>query len=193
MADMSIWGKLLVLAAFGQVIVIGIGAAFAYLQIRGIRRQQEAELIRQIFATLNEPRFAAALDFVYNDLAKRLTEPSYVSEIAEGRATVDSHRELVVMHYFNGLGLLVHEKMVDEDPVVFIVASPVMRAWIQLAPVIELMRRRFAHAYTPFESLVVRARAIDLSAINSRFQADTPQLREQWQSTAHDLVEKRVP
>ncbi|MGC2128987.1 MAG: hypothetical protein WA629_02720 [Candidatus Aquilonibacter sp.] len=186
---MSLWEQLLVIAAFGQVIVIGVGAIFAYLQIGGLRRQQEAQLIREIFATFNEPGFAGALDFVYNGLSKRLTEPAYVEQIAQGRATVETHRELIVLHFFNELGLLVHEKMVGERPIVFIVASPAMRAWEQLAPVIELMRRHFPHAYTPYESLVVRARAIDLSTINARFMAETPQLREQWESTARDLAD----
>jgi hypothetical protein len=184
---------LLVVATFGQVVVVGAGAVFAYLQIRGLRRQQEANLIQEIFTTLNSADFSAALDFVYNDLGKRLMEPAYVAEIAGGRATAATHRELVVLHFFNGIGLMCHEKLVDVGNVVFIVASPVMRAWAQLAPVIELMRRTYPHAYTPFQSLVVRARAVDLGAINARYQAQTPELREQWQSTARDLVELRLP
>ncbi|HTZ53952.1 MAG TPA: hypothetical protein VMB20_02730 [Candidatus Acidoferrum sp.] len=64
---------------------------------------------------------------------------------------------------------------------------------VQLAPVIELMRRTYPHAYTPYQSLVARARATDLGAINARFQAENLELREQWQSTAHDLVERRLP
>jgi hypothetical protein len=190
---MSTWEILLVIATFGQVVVVGAGAIFAYLQLRGLRRQQEAALITDIFATLNSAEFAAALDFVYNDLAKRLMERSYVAEIAEGRATVASHRELVVLHFFNGLGLLVHRRMVDDANIVFIIASPAMRAWKQLAPVIEQMRRTYPHAYTPFESLVAHARAIDLGEINARFQRETPSLRAQWESTANDLAERRLP
>jgi hypothetical protein len=190
---MSLWETLLVLATFGQVVVVGAGAVFAYLQLRGLRRQQEAMLVTDIFATLNSADFAAALDFVYNDLGTRLMEPSYLAEVAEGRATAASHRELVVMHFFNGLGLLVHRKMVDDANIVFIIASPAIRAWKQLAPVIEQMRRTYPHAYTPFQSLVARARAIDLGAINARFQEETPELRTQWQSTAQDLVDRRLP
>lgn len=190
---MSTWEILLVIATFGQVVVVGAGAFFAYMQLRGLRRQQEAALIGDIFAMLNSADFGAALDFVYNDLAKRLMEPSYVAEVAEGRATVASHRELVVLHFFNGLGLLVHRNMVDDQNIVFIIASPVMRAWLQLAPVIEQMRRTYPHAYTPFQSLVARARAIDLGAINMRFQEETPALRAHWQSTAQDLVDRRLP
>lgn len=189
---MSQWEVLLVIATFGQVVVVGAGAFFAYMQLRGLRRQQEATLVQEIFTTLNSDEFAPALDFVYNDLSKRLMEPTYVREIAEGRATAAAHRELVVLHFFNGLGLLVHQKMVGDQNIVFIIASPAMRAWMQLVPVIELMRRTYPHAYTPFQSLVVRARAIDLGAINARFQADTPQFREHWQSTARDLVEQRL-
>ncbi|HEY2473831.1 MAG TPA: hypothetical protein VGI19_03425 [Candidatus Cybelea sp.] len=96
------------------------------------------------------------------------------------------------MHFFNGLGLLVHSKMVSEGPIVSIVASPCMRAWERLAPVVELLRRRYPHAYTPFESLVVRSRAIDLTAINSRFRAETPLLQAQWEETARDLVNGRI-
>ena len=96
------------------------------------------------------------------------------------------------MHFFNGLGLLMHTKMVGEYPIVQIVASPCIRAWERLAPVIELLRRRYPHAYVPFESLVVRSRAIDLAAINARFRGETPRLREQWEATARELVEKRI-
>jgi hypothetical protein len=187
------WEFWIVIASFGQLLVIAAGSVFAYMQIRGLRRQQEANLVQEIFSTLNSPDFSAALDFVYNDLGKRLMEPAYAAEIAEGRATAATHRELVVLHFFNGIGLLCHEKMVDVRNVVFIIASPVMRAWTQLAPVIELMRRTYPHAYTPFQSLVVRARAVDLAVINARYQAQTPELREYWQSTARDLVERRLP
>ncbi|MGA7355164.1 MAG: hypothetical protein WBW76_07025 [Candidatus Cybelea sp.] len=149
-------------------------------------------MIQQIFATLNKPQFASALDFVYNGLVTRLAETAYVREIAEGKATAASHPEFVVLHFFNGLGLLMHTKMVGEYPIVQVVASPCIRAWERLAPVVELLRRRYPHAYTPFESLVVRSRAIDLVAINARFRAETPQLREQWEATGRELVEKRI-
>lgn len=64
--------------AIGQLVVIAVGPFFAYQQISRFRRQQEADLIQRIFATLNEQRFANALEFVYHDLAIRLTEPAYV-------------------------------------------------------------------------------------------------------------------
>lgn len=96
------------------------------------------------------------------------------------------------MHFFNGLGLLVHNKMVAEYPIVFIVASPCMRAWERLVPVVELLRRHYPHAYTPFESLVVRSRAVDLAAINKRFRTETPQLREQWEATGRELANQRI-
>jgi hypothetical protein len=186
------WEQLTAVAALGQILVIAAGAFFAYQQINRLRRQQEAELIQRIFERLNEDQFAGALDFVYNDLALRLTESAYVREIFEGRATAASHREFVVMHFFNGLGLLVHNKMVAEYPIVFIVASPCMRAWDRLTPVVALLRRRYPHAYTPFESLVARSRATDLAAINERFRTETPQLRAQWEATARELAENRT-
>jgi hypothetical protein len=189
---MTVWERLIALAAIGQLAVIAAGSIFAYMQLGSLRRQQEAGLIQQIFQTLNADEFATALDFVYNSLPKKLTEPPYIREIAEGRATATSHRELVVMHFFNGLGLLVHAKIVGDYPIVSIVASPCMRAWDRLAPVVELMRRRYPHAYTPFESLVVRSRALDLSAINSRYRSETPRLRKEWETTTRDLVDRRI-
>lgn len=189
---MSIWERLTAIALTGQFIIIAVGTLLAYLQLRGLRHQREAGLIQHIFEKFNEHEFAKALDFVYNELPKRLMEPAYVREIAAGRATSSSHCELVVMHFFNELGLLVHTGMVREYPVVPIVASPCMRAWERLAPVIELMRRRYPHAYTPFESLVVRARSLDLSAINPRFRAETPRLGSEWERTARDLADRRT-
>lgn len=189
---MTVWEQVTAVAAFLNVIVIAVGALFAYQQIDRLRRQQEAELVQQIFETLNADKFAGALDFVYNELSTRLTEVPYIREIAEGRATAASHREFVVMHFFNGLGVLVHTNMVGEYPVVPIVASPCIRAWEHLAPVIELLRRRYPHAYTPFQSLVARALAVDLGAINAAFRAATPNLRLQWEETSRDLIDKRI-
>jgi hypothetical protein len=188
----QVWEQITSLAAIGQLIVIAIGAIFAYEQIKRLRHQQEAELVQRIFMTLSSQEFAAALSFVYNDLAAHLADKAYVREIAEGKATAATHREFVVMHFFNGLGLLVHAKMVTEYPTVLIIASPCMRAWERVAPVVELLRRKYPHAYTPFESLVVRSRAIDLAKINDRFRSETPHLRQQWETTARDLVEKRI-
>jgi hypothetical protein len=67
-----------------------------------------------------------------------------------------------------------------------------MRVWDLVAPVIELLRRRYPHAYTPFESLVVRSRAIDFAKIHDRFRSETPHLHDQWETTGRDLVEKRI-
>jgi len=188
----QLWEQIMALAAIGQLIVFTVGAIFAYQQIRRLREQQEADLVQRIFTTLNSQEFAAALSFVYNDLAAHLADKAYVREIVEGKATAASHREFVVMHFFNGLGLLVHARMVCEYPTVLIIASPCMRAWDRVAPVVELLRRRYPHAYTPFESLVARSRAVDLAKINDRFRSETPHLQKQWETTARDLVEKRI-
>jgi hypothetical protein len=40
--------------------------------------------------------------------------------------------------------------------------------------------------------LVVRSRALDLSAINPRFRAETPRLGCEWERTARELVERRI-
>lgn len=189
---MMAWERLTAIAALLNVIVIGVGAFFAYQQIKRLRRQQEAELVQNIFATLNTDNFASALDFVYNGLSSRLAHEPYVREIAEGRATAASHREFIVMHFFNGLGVLVHTNMVGEYPVVPIIASPCIRAWEHVAPVVELLRRRYPHAYTPFQSLAARSLAVDLKVINARYRSETPGLCVEWEETGRSLTEKRI-
>jgi hypothetical protein len=72
------------------------------------------------------------------------------------------------------------------------VASPCIRSWERLAPIVELMRRRFPHAYTPFEALVTRARAVDLPSVRARYLSETPRLRTQWEATGRDLVDRRI-
>ena len=184
-----LWAEIIALAAIGQVIVIALGAVFAYLQLVGLRRQQEAALIQNVFEKLNSAEFARALAFVYDDLPNRLRESAYVGEITEGRATVSTHPELAVMHFFNALGLMVHMKMVSEHCIVPFIASPCMRSWDHLAPVVGLMRRHYPHAYSPLESLVARSRAVDLDGINARFRSQTPGLRTQWERTSHEITD----
>ena len=99
------WDEWAALASIGQFVVVGAAVIFAYLQLRGLRQQQEAQVVQHIFDELNAPKFAAALDFVYSHLAERLNDPDYVRVIRDGRATVSSHTEMIVMHFFNELGL----------------------------------------------------------------------------------------
>jgi hypothetical protein len=186
------WAEFGAVAETGQFIAIAGALFVAYFQLRHLRLQQEAALIQSIFADLNSEVISGALDFVYSELPVKLTSVAYLQEIAEGRATAASHRELVVMHFFNGLGLLLHSKMVREYPIILIIASPCVRSWDKLAPVVELMRRRYPHAYTPYESLVVRARKCDFSSINSRFRLESRHLKEQWTQTARDLDARRI-
>jgi hypothetical protein len=180
------------IAAFLQLAVFAIGALVAYRQLCGLRNQQEGELIQRIFEKLSAEKFADALEFVYSALADRLKDPTYVSELRQGRATAASHPELHVLHFFNALGLLVHAGMVREELIVPFVATPCMRSWQRLTPVIELMRRRYPHAYSPFESLVVRSRGIDLSTVRRRFRRSTPRLRMLWEGTAKDLENAQI-
>jgi hypothetical protein len=185
------WDALTFCASAGQLTVLVAGAVFAYLQLRGLRRQQEAQVVQHIFDELNAAKFSQALNFVYNDLPERLRDVAYAREIRDGTATVFSHREMIVMHFFNELGILVHERLISELIVPF-VASPCIRSWKNLAPVIELMRRRYPHAYTPLEALVTRARAADLSSVRARYLSDTPHLRSHWEVTGRDLIECRI-
>jgi hypothetical protein len=186
------WAEFGAIAETGQFIAIAGALFVAYYQLRHLRRQQEAALIQSIFADLSSEAIAGALDFVYSELPAKLTSVAYVQEIAEGRATAASHRELVVMHFFNGLGLMLHSKMVREYPTILIIASPAVRSWDKLAPVVELMRRRYPHAYTPYEALVARARTCDFSSINSRFRWESRHLQKQWTQTARDLADRRI-
>jgi len=69
---------------------------------------------------------------------------------------------MVVMHFFNELGLLVHAKLVSELIVPFI-ASPRMRSWERVAPVVELMRRRYharLHAFRSARGAVARSQSL---------------------------------
>ncbi len=189
--NVLIWIELAAIAAFGQFVFVVVAAVVACMQLRGLWRAQEAAVVQHIFDELNTHQLAEGLEFVYTALAERLDDPAYVSTIHDGTATASSHNELVVMHFFNEIGLLVHEKLISELIVPFI-ASPCIRSWERLLPVVELMRRRYPHAYTPFEALVTRARAVDLGAINSRFRAESPRLRLEWQRTARELIEHRI-
>src|SRR5579862_1995562 len=87
-----VWEEIIAFAAVGQLVAIVVGAFVAYLQLSGLRRQREADLIERIFKRLNSEELAAALDFVYNQLSRKLSEPSYVREIHEGKASATTIR-----------------------------------------------------------------------------------------------------
>jgi hypothetical protein len=50
------WDQLAALASFGQFVVVTAAAIFAYLRLRGLRRQQEGQIVQHTFDELNQPQ-----------------------------------------------------------------------------------------------------------------------------------------
>lgn len=188
------WQDLAAIATVGQFIVVLVAAILALFQVQHMRRQNTSAAIRLLMRELGSDRMARALEFVYNDLAERLGDPRYVEELVSGRATPVTHPELVVVAYFNEIGLLVDYGLAETDPAVPLIAGPCLRAWRCLVPAFKLVRSVRPHTWSPFQSLVVRCRAVDFSASAQDYRRHLPRsLQAGWKQTAAEIEAADIP
>ena len=172
--DMS-WEMLSAIGTFGQFIVVIAAAAFATMQIRQLRRQNELQ------ATI--PYFNYARSEVYRSAARlihmqRSDPPDEQLAIALAAADVSDPRvQQLSAHgdFFNELGLLVQEGLIDGRVVLTHFYFHIGAAWAVLRPFAAKCRRtQKSHMWGSFEALAVRARTVTPSDRVKRLRRQLP-------------------
>ena len=131
-----------VVAAIGVLI----GVAFAYLEVRNLVRTRQTDLIMRLYSTFGSKEFQDALDKLrprkfkdYDDYVKKYGW----SDVAE------------VAILFEGLGVLLHRKLIDVSLVDDLFTGPIERIWEKVKPMVEGFRKQYNQpgAYWFFEYL----------------------------------------
>lgn len=98
--------------------------------------------------------------FVQSELVYKLREKAYRAELERiGFIDARMHLEVNVLNWFNELGALLKNGLVEEMTFMDLFARLAVQYWEMLAPAVAILRRRRgASQYHSFEYLAIRAR-----------------------------------
>ena len=102
------------LAQVASLIVVLAAAIAAIVQLRHLRASNELEALLVLTEQLRAPQMQKAFRFVQTELNERLEEPAYRRDLARiGYVDADAHPEMEVCNWFNEVGTLVKNRLVD--------------------------------------------------------------------------------
>jgi len=147
------------LTQIGTLIVVAGTAVAAIAQLRHLRASNELEALLTLTEQLRQPDLRHALAFVQFELEERLRDPAFRHELsAIGYIDARAHPEMDACNWFNQVGTLVKNGLIDERTFLDLFSRLVTYYWNRLEPVIALLRReRGEGQHENFEFLALLA------------------------------------
>jgi hypothetical protein len=147
------------IAQVGTLLVFAATAAAGLVQLRHLRASNELEGLLRLTEHLREPELQRAFKYVQSELGGRLESPAYRAELARiGFIDAGLHPEMDVCNWFNEVGALVRNRVIDEAIFLELFNRLVTYYWTKLSPVIAILRRlRGPTEYENFEFLAQQA------------------------------------
>ena len=145
--------------AIATLLVFGGTAAAALVQIRHLRASNELDALLRITELMRADGLQDAFRYVETELAAKLADPAYRRELGK-RGFVDArrHPEMDVCNWFNEVGTLVKNQLIDEHTFLDLFNRLVTYYWNRLEGVVAVLRReRGPGQYENFEYLAMLA------------------------------------
>jgi hypothetical protein len=132
-----------------QTVSIGVASAsvvagviYYAFQIRHQAKMRQTDLIMRVYSTLSTKELEEAwykvlnLEFKdYDDFAKK--HGSIMSETPENVAFS------IIAYFFDGIGVLLHKKLVDIDLIDDLMSESIIVTWEKMKPIVEGYRKQY--------------------------------------------------
>jgi len=118
-----------VLAAAGVIV----GVALAYLEVRGLVQTRRTDLVMDLYRDFGDKDFQKAWQMVISSEYKDYNE--YVVKYG-----LDEVYQVVM--FFEGIGTLLHMKLIDTRLVGHLISGPIRSTWEKMKPIIEGHRQK---------------------------------------------------
>jgi len=165
------------LGALANIITLFVVAISAVAAVRQLRHYRDANQLQAILSVVHDfkaSRLQAALRYVQVELAVRMRDEAYRAELTRvGFVDSETHPEMVVCNWFNEMGTLLRNKLVDEATFLDLFDRLTTYYWGLLAPSIALLRRnRGDWQYENFEYLAAAAERWRAANPHGRYPRD---------------------
>ena len=162
----------------GTLVVFAGTAIAALIQIRHLRASNELDALLRITEQMRSGELQDAFRYVVSELDAKVADSAYRTELGK-RGFVDArrHPEMNVCNWFNEVGTLVKNRLIDEQTFLDLFSRLVTYYWSRLAPVIALLRReRGPGQYENFEYLAMLAQRWQARHPNGAYPASAQRL-----------------
>ncbi len=112
-----------------------VGVIFAVLQLRNAMKQRRTEILMNLYSRFGSAEFANALERI------RTSEYKDYHEYVKKYGVADLFQ---VGSVFEGLGFLLHRKLVDEDLASLFSSSESLITWEKIKPMVENARKQLS-------------------------------------------------
>ena len=174
------WDAVAAVGSFGQFVVVLVAATLGVAQLRQLHRQNELQATIPYFAYTRTTEFNTGFRIVRDEVLGVTDDVELKAALAA--ADLAHPRVIAVFNlanFFNELGVLVQERMIDVDTVVPYFRFQIVATWDVFRPMCAARRGNGVGGFmAPLEALAVRAAVYDESArfVQSR-RALPPHLR----------------
>lgn len=147
-------------ASVATFLVIGASAIAALIQLRHLRANNQLGALLSLEHEFHTEALQNSFRFVQTEFGQRLRDRAF-REGLERIGFIDSraHPEMDVLNWFNEMGTLLKNDLVDEGAFMELFGRLAVQYWEILAPGIAVLRRRRGNAQSHnFEYLAIRAR-----------------------------------
>ena len=145
------WGAVTALSTAASAVIIAVTVIVGVRQVRltgvqldNLRRSTQLEGLMKVFDDLHNPTYLRARRFVATDLSKKLADPAFRNEVANGiiwtKNQNEIHEEQFVLRTFETIGSTVRHGLLDADAILDAIAPSVIASWEHLRDVIEIQR-----------------------------------------------------
>jgi hypothetical protein len=168
-------GTFLLLLASVIAAAIGLHHAASFNQISAVISMER---------DFRSPEMQQAFRFVQSELPYKIHNEDFRAELeAIGFIDSNKHLELTACNWFNTVGTLLKNNLVDENAWMDLFARLVVAYWSRLEQVVAIMRRQRGDSqYANFEYMAVRAREWLREHPSGDFPGHTPRAKitDKW-------------
>lgn len=179
------------LSQIATFVVIGATAVIGFVQLRHLRNANRVEFMRGLSQDYEGVERREAFQFVRSELADRLRDPSFRTELRSGRWDRSKHPEMNILNLFETWGRYYREGVVAREPFIASFCRVVTGFWDLLEPVVALVATRTNgenQAFGSFEYLTVQARSWMAKHPHADYPSGAPRipLTDQWAEEDRD-------
>ena len=197
MGGASVFDVINAIATVGTFLVLAASGIAALVQLRHMRVSNQLGALLSLEHEFHTEELQKSFRFVQTDFHHRMLDRAYRSEL-ERIGFVDSraHPEMDVLNWFNEMGTLVKNGLVDETTFMELFGRLAVQYWENLAPAIAILRRRRGNAqFHNFEYLAIRSRKWLSDHPHGEFPKGAPRIPilDEWRDQDEDEPEQIKP
>lgn len=150
--SIEVWNTVAAFATFFVILATAIAATY---ELKHMQARNSLQAVLTLQREFRDPEIQEALRYVQFYLPQKIRDPQYRAELA-AIGFIDSriHMEMTACNFFNQMGTLVKNDIVDADAFLDQTHRIIDQYWKLLSPIIAILRRRRGdEQYQNFEYL----------------------------------------